>query len=117
MPPPARGGGGWRKQPRRETGAGAAEMSDTGMNETSWLNRIGRWLAIATEWQKEQDHAAERLFWDPHMERHIRIATWLNWVTGVSAAVGLLGLYFLYRSVIGADQATIEANRAWVGTT
>jgi hypothetical protein len=92
-------------------------MSDTGMNETSWLNRIGRWLAIATEWQKEQDHAAERRFWDRHMERHIRAATWLNILTGAAAVTGLIGLLFVYLTLREAKDSTVWANRAWIAPT
>jgi hypothetical protein len=70
-------------------------------------------LVAEIQSEHKQQNTRERTFWG----RQIRVSSWLNWVTGVGAAVGLFGLYFLYRSVVGADQATIEANRAWVGTT
>jgi len=92
-------------------------MSDTGMNETSWLNRIGRWLAIATEWQKEQDHAAEHRFWDRHMDRHISVAKWLNFLTGAAAVVGLIGLTLVGLTLEEAKNSTVWANRAWIAPT
>lgn len=47
-------------------------------------------------------------------ERQIRVATRLNVVTGVAAAAGVVGLFFVYLSIIHADRATIDANRGWL---
>lgn len=57
--------------------------------------------------------AAERRFW----ERQIRVAKWLNRITGGAAVVGLIGLGFVYLGIIHSDEATIEANRAWLAPT
>jgi hypothetical protein len=63
------------------------------------------------ELSDEQKHrAAERRFW----ERQITIAKWLNGISAGAAAVALIGLLFLYRSIVGADDATVRANRAWL---
>jgi hypothetical protein len=60
--------------------------------------------------EEHEHHTHERRFWD----RQIRIAKWLNGITLVSAIVALLGLIALYLSIIGADDSTLRANRAWI---
>ncbi|MDR3537202.1 MAG: hypothetical protein P4L71_11945 [Acetobacteraceae bacterium] len=59
----------------------------------------------------EQEHRTyERLFW----AQQIRVAKWLNGITLGSAIVALLGLIALYLSISDADDATVQANRAWL---
>jgi hypothetical protein len=70
--------------------------------------------SIAQQDTDENRHrAAERRVW----KRQIRIAKWLNIITGAAALVGLVGLGFVYLSIIHADQGTIDANRAWLAPT
>ncbi len=64
-----------------------------------------------TETEEQEHRAHERGFW----ERQIRVANRLNWITAGGAIVALVGLGFVYWSIISADNATTEANRAWVG--
>jgi len=58
----------------------------------------------------EEHRAAERRFWD----RQIVIASWLNIITAVGAIVALVGIIFLIKNIIDAENATMRANRAWI---
>jgi hypothetical protein len=74
------------------------------------------------KWQDE-----EKRYW----ERQIRIAQWLNWITGVAGVIALIGLSFVYSQTVStrlaaeaaAQQAALMeksmklAERAWVGAT
>ncbi len=66
--------------------------------------------SIDPEAEEAKHRAAERRFW----ERQIRLAKWLNWITGAGAAAGIAGLVILYFTLKAADDATVEANRAWI---
>jgi hypothetical protein len=58
---------------------------------------------------REENHqAGERGFW----ERQIRAAHRLNWITGVGAAVGVLGLFFVFGSFVLAIRASHDAETA-----
>jgi hypothetical protein len=39
--------------------------------------------------------------------RQLRTSQWLNWITGIAAAVALGGLWLVHKSIV-------EANRAWI---
>jgi hypothetical protein len=60
---------------------------------------------------EKQQRAAERTYW----ERQLRISKWLNLITGIAAAAGIVGLIILYVTVkVASRQAdtAIEANKA-----
>ncbi len=82
-------------------------------NPTNDENGSGASLDTGDSQQKtegEEHYAAERRFW----ERQIRVAIWLNAITAGAAVVGLIGLIFVYISIVHADESTIDANRAWI---
>jgi hypothetical protein len=58
----------------------------------------------------EQHQAKEELFWD----RQIETAKGLNYITLGAAAVAILGLFFINRSIQHTDQGNIDANRGWI---
>jgi hypothetical protein len=45
--------------------------------------------------EENQHRTDEKSYW----KRQLRIAKWLNWITGAAAVVGLLGLVFLYKEL------------------
>jgi hypothetical protein len=60
---------------------------------------------------KREDHqSAEERFW----KRQIRVAVWLNVVTGIAAVAAGAGLIFVYLTLQDSRFATEEANRAWI---
>jgi hypothetical protein len=74
------------------------------------------------QWQDDQ-----KSYW----RRQILISKWLNWITGIAAAIALGGLYFVYLQAFSArvaaessaEQVTLMkesmklTERAWVGVT
>jgi hypothetical protein len=62
---------------------------------------------------EEQQRAAEQRFWD----RQIRVGVWLNRITAGGAVVAICALFLVYCSVAGDEDATIQANRAWIDPT
>lgn len=64
-------------------------------------------------YSERQHRIAEQSYW----ERQIRIAKWMNRLTGAAAIVGLLGLYVLW-GTLSATSAQVEtarlAQRPWV---
>ena len=66
---------------------------------------------------EDHNHIAEHRFWDRHMDRHIRVAECLNILTGVAAAIGLIGLIFVGLTLKEAKNSTVWANRAWIAPT
>jgi hypothetical protein len=80
--------------------------------------------------QVEHHQTAERDFWT----RQLRAARGLNWITGIAAVTGIIGLFFIALSLrvtknaaddgaiaanAARDQAaaTVEANRPWIKPT
>ena len=62
----------------------------------------------------ELQRPEERHFWERHIRHHIRVAIWLNCITGVGTVVGLVGLVFVYLTLESAERSTTIANRAWI---
>jgi hypothetical protein len=58
--------------------------------------------------EEEQHRAAERDYW----KRQLRLAKWMNWVTGVASVAGIIGLAFIYGTLKATQdqtQAAIDA--------
>jgi hypothetical protein len=56
----------------------------------------------------KQHNADERDFW----KRQLRVAKWLNWITGGAAIVSFVGLYILWRNLGVSKSAADAAERA-----
>jgi hypothetical protein len=67
--------------------------------------------AIQPASNNDNHQAAERSFW----KRQIRVAKWLNRITGVAALTGLGGLAILYSTLVSTDKAMQLDQRAWLG--
>jgi hypothetical protein len=81
-------------------------------NEGSrWADPNSSLIQPATE--EYRHNTEERSFW----ERQIRVARGLNWITGVGAVVGVLGLIFIYAGLQESRRSNIDANRAWISPT
>lgn len=96
------------KRPKQHDDPAENADEPTDSNNPQWA---GFKRLVAKMHSEESRHnSKERRFW----KRQVRISYWLNWITFFAGVVAWIGLGFLYKSIVDAENATAFANRAWL---